>query len=58
MSAYFDAAMTVCKAIQKGKNEGEEERDFTKRIGNLFQKAGKERAKLLGDPKIVEEMGT
>ena len=39
-------------------NEGEEAKDFSKRIGNLYRKAASARSKILGDPKIVEEMGS
>lgn len=58
MMPYLDAAMVLCKAIKAGMNEGEEEKDFSKRIGNLYKKAAGARSKILGDPKIVEEMDT
>lgn len=56
MEDYHKAALTLCKAIKAGMNEGEEKDDFAKRIRNLFKKASAARSKILGDPKIVEEM--
>lgn len=53
---YFDASLTLCRAIAEGSNEGEEDEDYSKRMRNLFKKANNARSKLMGDPKIVEEM--
>jgi hypothetical protein len=56
MMTYLEAVVVACNAVKKGMNEGEEEKDFAKRMGNLFRKAATTRGKILGDPKIVEEM--
>ncbi len=58
MQPYHDAALTLCQAIKGGTNEGEQASDFAKRIGTLFRKASSARGKILGDPEIVEEMGS
>ncbi len=58
MQPYHDAALTLCKAIKGGANAGEQASDFAKRIGNLFRMASSARGKILGNPEIVEEMGT
>lgn len=55
---YHEAALKLCKAIKSGPNEGEEKDDFSKRIRNLYRAAGTARGKLMGDPKIVEEMNS
>lgn len=55
---YHTAALTLFKTIKTGENEGEEKEDFTKRVRNLFKKASAARSKILGDPKIVEEMSS
>ncbi len=57
MKPYHTEALTLCKAIKAGKNEGEGKEDFVKRIRKLFKKAANARNKILGDPKIIEEMG-
>ncbi|BDS07252.1 hypothetical protein NT6N_22920 [Oceaniferula spumae] len=53
---YHSAALSLCQAIVKGANEGEEKDAYAKRIRNLYSKASSARSKILGDPKIVEEM--
>lgn len=55
---YHAAALALCKAIQKGAGEGEEKSAFRKRIRNLFNKAANKRGKIMGDPRIVEEMNS
>jgi len=55
---YYDAALSLCTAIGKGTTEGEEKEAFAKRIRNLYNKAASARTKILGDPKIVEEMNS
>lgn len=58
MKPYYDAALVLCKAVKTGVNEGEEKKDFGKRVSNLFRRANVARGKILGDPKIVEEMSS
>ncbi|MCP5537167.1 MAG: hypothetical protein H7A51_13180 [Akkermansiaceae bacterium] len=58
MEAYHTAATTLCKALQAGQKEGEEKEAYAKRIRSLFGKASAARGKILGDPKIVEEMNS
>lgn len=53
---YLAATQKLIKAIEKGKNDGEEDSDFSKRINNLYGDAAKARSKIMEDPKIVEEM--
>lgn len=53
---YHEAALALCEAIKKGTSDGEEKEAYTKRIRNLYNKAANKRSKILGDPKIVEEM--
>ncbi|HCI92391.1 MAG TPA: hypothetical protein DHV60_07575 [Verrucomicrobiales bacterium] len=53
---YLKESMILVTAIRNGKSEGEELKDFSKRIGNLFRNAIKAKKKIMEDPKIVEEM--
>ena len=55
---YFKEAMVLIKAIEKGNTDGEDDQAFSKRIISLYMKASKARAKIMEDPKIVEEMSS
>lgn len=53
---YLDESLKLIKAIKEGKKDGEEDKDFGKRVNNLYRNAAKARGKIMEDPKIVEEM--
>jgi len=53
---YLKESMILVTAIRNGKSDGEELKDFSKRIGNLFRNAIRAKKKIMEDPKIVEEM--
>ncbi|MGB0776368.1 MAG: hypothetical protein ACPGUY_11015, partial [Akkermansiaceae bacterium] len=53
---YYKEALKLCAAFKEGRGEDESDKDFAKKIGSIMEGVQKARQKLLGDPKVMEEI--